>query len=204
MLRNKIYFTIIFLFLLNFLTINAESLWQFEDISNSFFGDQQSRARKVGDTVSIEIVESSQAKREGSTIGSKDSSIKGKVASWNFGKNTSENKLPQFDVSSSSSHKGSGAISSSDTIAGKISALVIKVLDNGNLVIEGRRSLIVNEDCQIINITGVIRPQDISPNNTILSTYIAEAEIRYENKGFLADKQKRGWLARIFDWIWIF
>ncbi|MBI4650709.1 flagellar basal body L-ring protein FlgH [Candidatus Desantisbacteria bacterium] len=187
------------------LTINAESLWQFnENMSASIFGDQQSRARKVGDTVTIEIVETSQAKREGSSSGSRDSSVKAQVGSWSFGKATPDSKLPKFDMSGSSTHKGSGAISSSDNVAAKISAMVVKVMDNNNLVIEGRRSIVVNEDCQIITITGVVRPQDISANNTILSTYVAEAEIRYENKGMLADKKKRGWITRFFDWANIF
>ncbi|MBI5416525.1 flagellar basal body L-ring protein FlgH [Candidatus Poribacteria bacterium] len=198
---------IIFIFFISifFVTqINAESLWKFDDASSSFFGDQQSRARKVGDTLTVEIAESAVAKREGQTSGSKESSVKAEVGSWQFGKPLAKEKLPQFGVSSSASHQGGGSISSSDNIVAKVSAMVVKVMDNGNLVIEGRRSLVVNNDCQIIIITGIVRPQYITANNTILSTYIAEAEIRYENKGLLADKQNPGWITKFFDWIWIF
>ncbi|NLA58040.1 MAG: flagellar basal body L-ring protein FlgH [Firmicutes bacterium] len=78
---------------------------------------------------------------------------------------------------------------------------MVEVLPNGNLVIEGTQSLIVNNETQEITVRGVIRPQDIEPDNTILSTYIADATISYQGSGILGAQDKPGILTRILNWI---
>jgi len=85
-----------------------------------------------------------------------------------------------------------------------ISARVMEVLDNGNLSIEGRRQLTVNEEDQFIIITGIIRPEDITADNVIESQFIADARIVYTGKGVINDKMRPGWLTRILDWVWPF
>ena len=86
----------------------------------------------------------------------------------------------------------------------QISARVIEVLPNGNLVIKGSRQVRVNNENQYINIQGVIRPEDISSNNIILSTYVEAASIELSGYGVVSDKQRVGWLSRILDWAWPF
>ena len=85
-----------------------------------------------------------------------------------------------------------------------ITAQVIHVLPNGNLVIQGSRQVQVNNENQFINISGVIRPEDISSNNIVLSTFIADATIELTGQGVISDNQRPGWLARILNWIWPF
>jgi flagellar L-ring protein precursor FlgH len=86
----------------------------------------------------------------------------------------------------------------------RLTARVVRVLDNGNLLIEGRRQLTLNAEDQFIVITGVIRPEDIAADNWVLSSNIADARILYTGSGVLADKQHPGWMTRALDWVWPF
>ena len=85
-----------------------------------------------------------------------------------------------------------------------MSALVVKVLPNDNLYINGKREIKVNNETQYITLSGIVRPEDISPLNEISSTFVADAKITYSGIGPLADKQKPGWLGRIIDYVWPF
>jgi flagellar L-ring protein precursor FlgH len=102
------------------------------------------------------------------------------------------------------SFDGEGATTRNSTLNAYISVQVIQVLPNGNLVIQGSRQVQVNNENQIINIQGVIRPVDIDATNTILSTAVAEAKIELNGQGVVSDKQNVGWLTRILDWAWPF
>jgi flagellar L-ring protein precursor FlgH len=77
-------------------------------------------------------------------------------------------------------------------------------LENGNFIIEGRRQLTINAEDQYLIIRGMIRPDDITSDNTILSQYIADAKIVYTGRGVVDDKMRPGWLTRIVDWVWPF
>ena len=78
------------------------------------------------------------------------------------------------------------------------------MLENGNLVVEGKRQLTVNEEDQFIIISGIVRPDDISSDNVVSSQYIANARIAYTGKGVINDKMRPGWFTRILDWVWPF
>jgi flagellar L-ring protein precursor FlgH len=85
-----------------------------------------------------------------------------------------------------------------------ITARIINVLPNGNLMIEGRRNIKVNNEDQEIMLEGTIRPRDISPNNTVNSIYVADARISYSGRGIISDRQSPGWLMNIVDKLWPF
>jgi flagellar L-ring protein precursor FlgH len=80
-----------------------------------------------------------------------------------------------------------------------MSAIVTQVLPNGNLVIEGKRLVRVNNEEQVMILSGVIRPRDVAADNSILSTLVADAKIFYSGEGVIADKQRPGWLSRGLD-----
>jgi len=103
-----------------------------------------------------------------------------------------------------SKYGGSGSTSRQETLNATVSAKVIDVLTNGNLMIEGRRNVRVNNEDQIIIIEGTVRPADIGPNNVVNSIYIADARISYSGKGILSDRQSPGWLMNIVDKLWPF
>jgi flagellar L-ring protein precursor FlgH len=85
-----------------------------------------------------------------------------------------------------------------------IAARVVDVLPSGNLVIEGQREIIVDQEKQTISIRGVVRPKDIDSANTVLSTNIADAQINYTGDGIISDANRKGWMAQLIDWIWPF
>jgi len=103
-----------------------------------------------------------------------------------------------------STFDGSGSTSRQETLSATVSAKVIDVLTNGNLLIEGRRNVKVNNEDQIIIIDGTVRPADIGTDNTVNSIYIADAKISYTGKGIISDRQSPGWLMNIVDKVWPF
>jgi flagellar L-ring protein precursor FlgH len=103
-----------------------------------------------------------------------------------------------------SSFTGSGATNRNETMNARLSARIIQVLPNGNLVLRGSQEILVNNERQYITVQGVVRPYDISPDNTVQSTYIADARIDYSGQGDISRKQREGWLSRFFDSVWPF
>jgi len=186
------------------------SIWPGETYFNTLFTD--SKARRPGDIVTIKVVEISSASKEATTSTGRDSSLFAGINNF-FGiaeANINPLKTRSLDASklinakSSASFKGSGKTTRSGTLTASISAIVTDVLPNGNLVIEGRKRIIVNNEEQIFILRGIVRPEDISPNNEVLSTAIANTKIVYTGVGIIADKQRPGWLTRIFDKVWPF
>ncbi len=184
--------------------------------SRDFFQDL--RAFKVGDLVTVNIVETSSASKSASTQTGKESSIdagidnllgwEGKIKHLtSFGNSTVRNNFDNssmFKGSLSSSFNGTGSTSRGDNMTASITARVIDVKPNGNLLIEGTRQIRVNNEIQMIILSGFIRPTDISPDNTILSSYIGDAKIEYLGSGAISDKQRPGWLSRAVDHVWPF
>jgi flagellar L-ring protein precursor FlgH len=170
---------------------------------------QDLRAHNVGDLVTINIVETSQASKQAATKTARTSSIDAGIT--NLLGYEKELHMPKafdntsmFKASMANNFDGSGATSRDESMTASITAMVTRVLPNGNLFIEGTRRIRVNNETQHIILSGVVRPSDISPDNTVLSSYIADAKIDYTGNGPVSDKQRPGWLARILDLVWPF
>jgi len=190
------------------------SLWKNKA---SLFEDK--KARRVNDLVTILINESTSAQKTASTTASRDSSTNYGLDTF-FGMNTDFNIhnlplingfykagnvfSPSVKGSATSDFKGDGDTARTGKITGTITAKVVEVLPNGNLVIESRKEVIVNNEKEILVLRGIIRPDDISQSNTILSQYVADAQIYLVGEGTLGDKQSQGWLVRFLDKIWPF
>lgn len=167
------------------------------------------KARNVGDIVTISIVESAKASKNATTKTGRESGLE---ASWSglFDAMAGHYSINGQEIGTS--HKidlannfdGKGETTRSSYMSAYITARVIHVLPNGNLIIQGSRQVQVNNENQFIYIQGIIRPEDISSSNMILSTYIAEARIELNGQGPVSDKQSPGWLGRIVDWVWPF
>jgi len=156
---------------------------------------------QVGDVITIKVVESAVATKKAQTKTSRKSSIGGAINNF-FSINLKNESSISADYENA--FEGAGSTSRSDKLITTISAQVIKVFPNGNMMIEGKRDLIINNERRCVVLRGIVRPQDISPNNEVLSTYIANAQIFYKGKGVVSDKQRPGWFIRIFDNIWPF
>jgi flagellar L-ring protein precursor FlgH len=176
------------------------SLWP-SNVSFSLFADL--KARNVGDIVTINIVESASASKNATTSTARNSDIE---ASWTGVLSKLSGDWVGGDVKSTfaNSFDGKGETTRKSSLNAYISAQVVQVLPNGNLAIHGSRQVQVNNENQFINIQGVVRPEDISSNNIVLSTFIADAKIELSGRGVVSDKQRVGWLTRILDWVWPF
>jgi len=184
------------------------SLWQDNGPLSELFID--TKARRVGDIVTIKIVESSSATNKASTKTGRKSSIEGGVESFfNMekrypGTHPFFNPFAKVKSGLESDFDGSGTTQRSGDLTAFITTKVIEVLPNGNLKIEGTREVKVNNEKQLIILSGIIRPRDISPGNIILSTFVADAKIEYSGSGVIHDRQRPGWMTRIIDIVWPF
>ncbi len=162
------------------------------------------RARRVGDIVRIDIVESANASNTANTTASKDSSSNMQIDAF-FGKSAipllGTVGSPMLGTSSDSDFSGSGSTSRSNTITATVAARIVHVLPDGLMQIEGIRETKVNSETQYIVVRGLVRSRDVGPDNSILSTQMADAQIEYYGSGIIADKQKPGWLSRLLDTI---
>lgn len=109
-----------------------------------------------------------------------------------------------FGTNSESAFAGSGTASRSENFATTVSARIVKVMQNGNYFIEGRREIMVEDEKQIVQISGVIRPYDISQSNTISSSYISDAKILYKTEGDIKRATQQGWGTRLIETVWPF
>jgi len=186
----------------------AGSLWREDGALSKLFMDHKARA--AGDIVTISIVESSSASKSATTQTGRKSSVSGGLENFFNMEKRFPGSHPFFNPFSSvkggleSAFDGSGTTTRSGKLTAYITARVTEVLPNGNLRIAGFREVTVNNEKQFMNLTGIIRPEDISSDNVILSTYISDARIAYRGVGIISDRQRPGWLARIFDCIWPF
>jgi len=178
----------------------------------SLFHDM--KARKVGDTVTVRIVEDPEATLNANTKTSRSSSVDAaKLKFLGYMKALAENnsRLAQdpgtdnlISASLSTAFDGKGSSDRDGHVKAYITAVVEKVLFNGNLYVSGQREVRVNNETQYITLSGIVRPKDISSSNEVSSTYVADARITYSGRGPLADKQKPGWLGRVLDYVWPF
>jgi len=168
------------------------------------------RAFRVGDIVTISIAESAQASKQATTNLGDDYSMSAGVTSLLGYETLIPHRAAGFDPSealdakTATTFKGSGTTTRKETMTAQMSARVIQVLMNGDLMIRGTREIVVNQEKQYIVLEGIVRPSDISSDNSISSSYIADARIWYTGKGVVSTKQQPGWMARILDQIWPF
>lgn len=106
---------------------------------------------------------------------------------------------PQMVMNGTNQFSGGGQIQNTQTITARAAVQVIDVLPNGNLVIEGLREVSFSKEKQYASLHGIIRPYDIQPDNTVLSSNVADAQIQIVSEGTLTDSQKKGWLQRLND-----
>lgn len=149
----------------------------------------------VGDVVTVVIAERATASNLATTQNSKTATLSA------TGGNGPLKFLDAMGTTTTSDFEGDGSTSRVTSLSTHITARVMKVLPNGNLVIEGRRMNQINDEVQEMYLKGIVRPVDIAADNTVLSTALGEAEIRLSGRGSGARAAKPGPLQRIFDWV---
>ena len=187
------------------------SLWPGETSENLLFAD--TKAKQVGDIVTVELEENFESSNSATTGITKDSEIDLGVTTilglpndygmTNFlGLGNSYD--PTVRAESSRSTNGAGTTTRGGSMTGTLAAIIKQELPNGIFRIEGRRTVTVNNEDQMMILTGLIRRVDIRFGNTISSQQIANANIVYTGKGVISDEQNVGWLMRFFAWVWPF
>jgi flagellar L-ring protein precursor FlgH len=161
------------------------------------------RAHRVGDILTVALVESTQASKKATTSTSKTD--KANLASPTvLGQNLSiGGKVANIGLDGERSFDGAGSSTQSNQLVGQITVTVAQRLTNGNLVVRGEKWLTINQGQELVRISGIVRPQDIGQDNVVPSTRVADARISYTGRGTLADANTRGWLSRFFNSKWM-
>jgi len=179
---------------------SAKNMVLFEDL----------RARQVGDVITIKLVEKTSAKKDANSEIKKNNestidnpTLFGTTAEFNIPgivplASNNKNNLA-FDLNSESKFKGEADADQSNSLSGDLTAIVTRVLDNGNLVVRGEKIMSLNQGDERIGMVGEVRPADIGPNNVVLSTRVANAHIVYDGRGQLAEANQIGWVSRFFN-----
>lgn len=158
------------------------------------------RAGRIGDILTVKLVEQTNASKNSNTSTSK--STEATLANPTvFGQALTKDGQPLFQgsLSGEQSFDGGGSSSQSNSLIGDITVTVVERLPNGNLRIRGEKWLTLNQGREFIRLSGIIRPYDISPDNSLASTRIADAQISYSSRGVLAAANRMGPIARFFN-----
>jgi flagellar L-ring protein precursor FlgH len=188
--------TMLRIFILFFIVLSYLRVFAQDVINRSLFSDQ--KAFKVGDVLTIIVVEVSSAESKAERDASRSGNINGSVSG-----SGALGFIPEtgFSIGTGNEFKGQGSTSTRGTVKAKLSARIVKVDSTGNLVIEGKRIVNVNGDAQIIKIKGVVRPSDVNWDNTVYSYNIADAEIELTGKGMIYRNQSPSWITRLLHWL---
>ena len=174
---------------------SPQSLWD-DDRANLF---RDVRASRVGDLVTVNIAMDNKAKLGNASDRTTTAKI-GNGFDITPGIGTTPFKAaPQFDLTSTSAATGAGNVDRSEKIAFSVGAVVTGVLPDGNLLISGSQEIRVNDELRVIEVAGVVRPRDITRENTIPYERISEARISYGGRGRITEAQQPGWGHQLYD-----
>lgn len=177
------------------------AIWQ-PGTNVSLFED--SRAHRVGDLITVLIQENANATKSTNTTVNKSDDVSAGLSSF-FGKPfTVGGYSPSMGLTSSTKFGGNGATSQSNTFTTTLQATVLQVMSNGNMQISGQKEVMLNGGHEYIRVAGVVRAADVSPQNTVLSTQIANARVEYSGTGDVYAAAKVPWLASFFLSLWPF
>lgn len=176
------------------------ALYLFEDV----------KPRRAGDVLTVVLVEETSASKAAKTATNKKNSTD--IANPTLLGSPMQFSTPGFlpleshsgnglgtSLEAQRDFAGSGNSSQSNSLTGRVTVTVAQVLGNGNLVVRGEKWLKLNQGEEYVQISGIVRPADIRPDNTVLSTQVADARIAYTGKGAINDANVMGWLARFFS-----
>jgi flagellar L-ring protein precursor FlgH len=159
------------------------------------------KAHQVGDIITITLVEKTQAKKDAGMRLKKHT--KAEIAEKNKVLNNRQNLNIENSLLANRRFEGEADAKQSNELKGGITVTVSAVLPNKNLVIRGEKWITLNQGSEFIRITGIVRAEDVAPDNTVQSTRVANSRITYSGSGALADNNTVGWLTRFFHSGWM-
>jgi len=172
-------------------------------------------AHAVGDIMTVRISIDNSAEKSASTELNRQSTLDSGITSLlgyeskipgvgSSGTNSATTPAQLIKTESSSKFSGDGDTKRAGKMVADISALVTYVYPNGNMVIHGSQSLLINNETSLLTVDGIVRSSDISVDNVVSSDRIANAHVEITGRGVISDKQRPGLLMRVFDWVWPF
>ena len=158
------------------------------------------KARRVGDLLTITLNEVTAATKSAITKTAKTTTVANSAPTV-FGQSLTLRGAPLLSatLNGADSFDGEGSSSQGNSLAGSLTVTVVSVQTNGNLVVQGDKTLKLNQGDEYVHISGVIRRSDIATNNTVTSDKLADAKISYSGKGVVDSSNRMGWLARFFN-----
>lgn len=165
--------------------------------SRSMFADR--KARMVGDVVTVQITEATIATQAGDSAAKRSVDANAGGGTGGFFKIL--RLIPKATLSGSSKQDGSGSTSRTTKLVGTITCKVSEITPGGQLVLTGERSVKINADTQTIRFHGIVRPEDLSPINSVTSVQVADAQIEVSGKGPIDRHVRPGFLSRIFQFL---
>lgn len=181
---------------------SAASLWPAGAGERGMTADRKASSR--GDILTVVVAETAAATNSQSKSTNRSSSVEDAVGQFLFTAassrlGTHNGQLPATSLTGSGKNSGGGDVSNTQSLTGRAAVLVTEVLPNGNLVIEGVRVVTFSGETQYVVLHGLVRPDDVSSGNIVLSSNIADARVEFVSEGNLTDAQKRGWLSKLYD-----
>ncbi len=180
-----------------------------EGFALSLFEDK--KARRVGDALTIVLVEKTAASKKATTNTAKAGDIKAGIPSllgapltFNAPGRAGLDLALEAELSSDQKFTGQGDSSLSNSLNGRITVTVAEVLSNGYLVVRGEKQLNINQGDEYVRFSGIVRPADVRSDNTVASTLVADAKITYIGDGVVADANSMGIIGRFFNKLWPF
>jgi flagellar L-ring protein precursor FlgH len=183
------------------LSAGAQSLWNPDRPSPSLFAD--TTARSVGDVLTIVISEKQVVKNKEDTELGKTSTLDAALTNFDVLPDAFE-PLPAVAGSSDRQFDAEAKYDKENQFETRLSVIVIDVQPNGNLVVEGRRRVIMDKESKCMRVTGIVRPYDVTNANSVYSWQVANASVAYEGNGPLTRTTNRGFLGELLDLIWPF
>lgn len=176
---------------------NEGSLWVTQGRRTDLFRDP--KARDVNDVVTIQVVESTQASAAADSKNSKATTADAGYSGL-FGIQNKIKELPNLiSAKAANTFQGTGATTRNTTLSTNMTARVVNVMPNGYLVIEGVREIRLNNENQILYLTGVVRPEDVNRSNVVVSSAVAQMTVRLQGHGDVSQHVNPGWLYKILN-----
>lgn len=176
----------------------GDSIWPTTGRQAGMIADR--KAGSAGDILTIVVAESVAAQNSQSKTSNRESSIEDAIQKFFFtGLAAHKGEMPSLNLGGQSSYSGGGDVSNTQSLQSRAAVLVTDVLPNGNLVIEGVRMVRFSGETQYVVLHGLVRPDDIARDNTVISSNIADARVEFYAEGALTEAQKRGWLAKVYE-----
>ncbi len=177
------------------------AIWQ-DGTNVALFED--SRAHRVGDLITILIAENANASKSTNTTIAKSDTVSAGLSSLFGVQPTLGAYSPSLGATSAQKFGGNGATTQSNTFTTTLQATVVQVMSNGNLELSGQKEVMLNGGHEFIRVVGVVRAADVTPQNTVSSTQIADARVEYSGNGSVYDAAKVPWLTKFFLSLWPF